>query len=195
MADTANKTVSRMKLPDGEVYDIDALTTNGHSVNADVPSDAKFTDTQRSKTDIVDMIYPVGSIYMSVNSTDPGTLFGGSWTQLKDRFLLSAGDTYKAGSTGGEASHTLTVDEMPKHYHHVPYGDPQATSNDGAYEKGTSYNGNAHLSSSNEFIGSPKYPSDSYYNQISISGKKGTSTQSFNIMPPYLTVYMWKRTA
>lgn len=49
---------------------------------------------------IVLQTYPIGSIYMSVNSTDPGTLFGGTWTRIQGRFLLAAGDGYAAGSTG-----------------------------------------------------------------------------------------------
>ena len=61
--------------------------------------------------------YPVGSIYLSVNSTNPGTIFGGSWEQIKDRFLLACGSTYSNGSTGGESTHKLTVDEMPSHNH------------------------------------------------------------------------------
>ena len=48
--------------------------------------------------------YPVGSIYLSVNSTNPGTIFGGSWEQIKDRFLLACGSTYSNGSTGGEST-------------------------------------------------------------------------------------------
>ena len=59
---------------------------------------------------ILDKIHPVGSIYISENSTSPATLFGGTWERVKDRFLLAAGDTYSAGSTGGSATHTLTVD-------------------------------------------------------------------------------------
>lgn len=60
-------------------------------------------------------VYPVGSIYMSANGTSPATLFGGTWEQLKDRFLLAAGDSYAAGATGGSAdaivvSHTHTAD-------------------------------------------------------------------------------------
>lgn len=68
---------------------------------------------------LLERVYPVGSIYMSVNSTDPGTLFGGTWQRLKDRFLLAAGDSYTAGATGGEASHTLTAAEsgVPAHAH------------------------------------------------------------------------------
>lgn len=53
-------------------------------------------------------IYPVGSLYMSVTSTSPESLFGGSWTQLTDMFLLAAGSTYSAGTTGGVATHTHT---------------------------------------------------------------------------------------
>lgn len=63
-------------------------------------------------------IYPVGSIYMSMNPTDPGTLFGGTWQALNEgRVLIGANATYAAGSTGGEATHTLTTNEMPAHTH------------------------------------------------------------------------------
>ena len=47
------------------------------------------------------LIYPVGSIYMSTNNTSPAVLFGGKWEQIKDRFLLCSGNTYKNGTTGG----------------------------------------------------------------------------------------------
>lgn len=57
----------------------------------------------------VDDIYPVGSIYMSVNATDPGRLFGGAWERIKERFLLGAGDTHTAGSTGGSSTHTHDI--------------------------------------------------------------------------------------
>ena len=80
-------------------------------------------------TQIMQSIYPIGSIYSSTESTSPATLFGfGTWEQIKDKFLLAAGDTYEAGNTGGAASasytpagtvggHTLTVDEIPSHNH------------------------------------------------------------------------------
>lgn len=66
---------------------------------------------------ILSSVYPVGSIYMSVASTSPATLFGGTWVQLKDRFLIGAGGSYSAGATGGATTHTLTVAEMPSHNH------------------------------------------------------------------------------
>ena len=51
----------------------------------------------------ISSVYPIGSIYMSVNPTDPSTLFGGSWEQIQDRFLLASGSSYGAGTTGGSA--------------------------------------------------------------------------------------------
>lgn len=124
-----------------------------------------------------DDIYPVGSIYMSVNSTNPSTLFGGTWTQLKDRFLLGAGSTYTNGSTGGEASHTLTVNEMPSHSH----GQYVTVSSGGSLSANCDY--------------------DSYASGKARKSAQNVSTDptgggnSHNNMPPYLVVYMWQRTS
>lgn len=57
---------------------------------------------------VLDTYYPVGKIYISADSTNPATLFGGTWKQIKDRFLLACGSTYKAGTTGGSATSTHT---------------------------------------------------------------------------------------
>ena len=125
-------------------------------------------------SEVFDMIYPVGSVYISVNSTSPATLFGGTWVQIKDTFLLSAGDTYTAGNTGGEATHTLTTTEMPSHSHNAYLKAPFAIQTNGGTEFAALYNTGT---SSNAYI---------------------TNTgggQAHNNMPPYLVVYMWKRTA
>lgn len=53
----------------------------------------------------IDAIYPVGSIYLSTRSTNPGTFIGGTWSRIQGRFLIGASSTYTAGSTGGAASH------------------------------------------------------------------------------------------
>ena len=66
---------------------------------------------------LLNLVYPVGSIYWSSNDTDPGTLFGGTWQQIKDRFVLAAGDSYSVNATGGEKAHTLAKEEMPSHDH------------------------------------------------------------------------------
>lgn len=79
--------------------------------------------------------YPVGSIYMSVSSTSPADIFGGTWERIQGRFLLSATDngssgaSQAAGNTGGEASHTLTKSEMPQH-NHTFRGTEVSTGND-----------------------------------------------------------------
>lgn len=121
--------------------------------------------------DLLNLVYPVGSIYMSVNSTSPGTLFGGTWVQIKDAFLLSAGDTYTAGNTGGEAEHTLTVDELPSHTHEVTAVHYVSGANDRQFTSG----GN-------------------WQQQTYNSGATG-SGNAHNNMPPYLVVYVWQRTA
>lgn len=121
---------------------------------------------------IFDMIYPVGSIYMSINSTSPSNLFGGTWEQIKERFLLGASETYIVGSTGGEATHTLTVNEMPSHSH--KYYSPIVQSVTAA-SSGNTY-GN-------------------YNKQYIIETSKEGGGQPHNNMPPYFTVYIWKRTA
>lgn len=125
---------------------------------------------------LLDKIFPVGYIYLSTVATNPKDLFGGTWERLKDRFLLAAGDTYSAGATGGEATHTLTKDEMPSHNHY-------AAINGGA----DSYGRNR--TTINSFANNTKGYSDS--STIFNTGGGG----AHNNMPPYLAVYMWKRTA
>lgn len=69
-------------------------------------------------TDILlDYCYPVGSLYWSKNATNPSTLFGGTWTRVKDKFILAAGDSYAQGATGGAATVTLTTNQIPSHTH------------------------------------------------------------------------------
>lgn len=123
--------------------------------------------------------YPVGSIYLSVNSTNPGTIFGGAWEQIKDRFLLACGSTYSNGSTGGEATHKLTTDEMPSHSHDFNRGASNKyehiyISTNGAWNTPSSGSG---------------YGFGAGYMTINNSG----GSKAHNNMPPYLAVYVWKR--
>lgn len=80
------------------------------------------------------LMYPIGSIYWTGkapnNGGDPNTLFGGTWVQIKDKFILAAGDTYTNGATGGSATVTLTVDQIPSHDHSfTPSGSVSVTTN------------------------------------------------------------------
>lgn len=160
---------------------------------------------------MLETIYPIGSIYMSVNNVSPSNLFGGTWEAIEDRFLLAAGSTYTAGDTGGEATHVLTTAETPAHTH------TRGTMNiTGTWT--TSWNktvrGFHNLQTTGAF-----YPTvdtskpgritseDNYANNSGSTGIPNfdasrnwtgeTSSvgggEAHNNMPPYLAVYIWKR--
>lgn len=120
-------------------------------------------------------IFPVGSFYISGSSTfDPNVTFGGTWAKIEDRFLLGASSTTALGSTGGEKTHTLTIDEMPKHRHNpmkLAYGEASAS------PTGLNY-GSVSVGDQN-------------FNWLAEVG----GNQPHNNMPPYLAVNIWKRTA
>jgi hypothetical protein len=141
----------------------------------------------------LDKIYPVGAIYLSVDSTSPAALFGGTWERIKDRFLLAAGDTYAAESTGGEAKHKLTIDEMPYHEHEqraFVYGYSGWPSADiPPYTVAFSYGGGSYFQAS----GTVSVNGTMTSMNSSTSGCGGGNPH--NNMPPYLAVYMWKRIA
>lgn len=148
-------------------------SVNGMTGDVEIPTGSGSVDI----SELVDIIYPVGSIYISANEINPATLFGGTWEQIKDTFLLAAGDTYEAGLSGGEAEHLLTVDEMPRHNHKVVFGEFDVTHNIGA--NGTYWN-NVGIES-NTTLGN-------------VTADYVGGDQPHNNMPPYLAVYMWKRT-
>ena len=166
---------------------LSASTSSSNGVSngvAATPSAVKaaynLADGKPTLAQVFNAVYPVGAIYMSVNSTSPATLFGGEWEQLQNRFLLGAGSSYTAGNTGGEASHTLTTNEMPSHAHGFTVGGRaiivDATSST-LFTNG--FGTGSHFNGKNVSSGTP-----------SNTGGGG----AHNNMPPYLVVYMWKRT-
>ncbi len=74
-------------------------------------------EQKTNRKDLIDIIYPIGSIYMSVNSVTPSTLFGGVWEQIQGKFLLASDSNNPVGTTGGEATTPLTVENLPSHTH------------------------------------------------------------------------------
>lgn len=115
--------------------------------------------------------YPVGAIYLSVTDANPAALFGGTWERIGGRFLLGADTTYAAGSTGGEAEHTLTVDEMPKHNHGL-----------GNYN--TSGDATPFLTAQHQ---------DKIGHGGDVQTMYAGGGKAHNNLPPYLAVYMWQR--
>lgn len=124
---------------------------------------------------LFDLIYPVGAVYISMNNTSPATLFGGSWTKVEGKFLLGTSSAYPTGSSGGEETHTLTVNEMPSHKHTFYLQRGSSTGEKTALLEWTM---------SSQVAGWQPWQTD------------GTgSGQAHNNMPPYLAVNMWYRTA
>ena len=197
--------------------------------------------------DFLDLVYPIGAIYMSMNNTDPSTLFGGTWTRIKDTFLLAAGDTYAGSTTGGSAtmSHThtqvqttsggpsnntsggpsnntsggpsnntsgstaITVAQMPSHNHTYQdwvqvYGQGGSAywaarvkdGNDPRFATNSTGSGQGHthgLSSHTHSLQSHTHSLQSHTHTTSATITGDASND--NNMPPYMTVYMWQRTA
>ena len=171
---------------------------------------------QTIKSSILNTAYPVGAIYMSTNSTSPETLFGGTWNEIIDRFLLSSG-TRSAGEMGGEEGHILTTREMPNHTHtQNAHSHSENEHTHEVYSAGSwSYNavGIHYGSSTNSYgLAAVENTSNNSYQLYNGSGsqkivKDATATinsstainnstgggQAHNNMPPYLVVYMWQR--
>lgn len=127
--------------------------------------------------------------WFSDDPTSPASFIGGTWEQIKDRFILAAGDTYSAGSTGGEASHTLADNEMPNHTHIVTayynYGWNVKT----GLELGEVFTSSNHVN----ITGSQSIGTDTGRGYLGTSASGGG--QPHNNMPPYYSAYIWRRVA
>lgn len=125
---------------------------------------------------------PVGSLYWNENdiSADISKYFVGTWVRVKDVFILAAGNTYTAKTSGGEATHTLTVGEMPSHNHNMIYAGGNAAV--GGMAVG--------------YLSIPEFASQGYrYDYDTTHTEYTGSSQPHNNMPPYYVAYCWKRTA
>lgn len=189
-------------------------------------------------------LYPVGSVYISFNSADPSTLFGGTWQRLKDTFLLASGDTYAANTTGGSAMKTISVNNMPAHNHSVNasgnHSHTATTSTAGNHshtrgsmnitgwhdsedsegvaggaftmsgrpsthnekKPGGENNAQVNFDASRSWTGSTSTAGNHTHTLTTTTNGNHTHTTNntggglpLNIMPPYQTVYMWRRTA
>ncbi len=214
-------------------------------------TDEKLNYLYSQLQDTASKLYPIGSVYISFNSTDPSTLFGGTWSRLKDTFLLVNGDVYAPNTTGGSATKTITTSNMPSHNHSVSssgsHTHSATTSSAGSHThtRGTMNITGSITNNDNECWGSAdvftssgalsmevKSYADGSYNgysggggykitldaskgwtgatssagshthTVSLSGGSHTHTTNntgggtpLNIMPPYTTVYAWRRTA
>jgi hypothetical protein len=172
---------------------LDAAITN-KAEKSDLNSLSDLVDVNAAsiamlQNELFNLIYPVGAIYLSTVETSPAILFGGTWRQIKDTFLLAAGNIYNNKETGGEATHTLTRAELPSEegsitMHHAAIG-TNINAVDGCFTgdsvvQGAYRQGGTLLNANTVSVGKIIY---------SNSGQN----QAHNNMPPYLVVYMWQR--
>ena len=158
---------------------------------------------------VLDKVYPVGSIYMSVQNVSPADFIGGTWTPLdQGRVLIGAGTAHPAGEEGGAETVTLTAEEIPAHAHSL---NKSASFSGSTSSSGTSHThgiGTGDWSGKGRILeGSAVYTtrstdsagshSHSFSGTVTLSGDTGSagSGNAHDNMQPYLSVYMWKRTA
>ena len=100
-----------------EQYSLSHWNDNTDIIDTEMQAIRSGTD-EVMKATLLNFCYPIGSLYWSSKSTNPASLFGGTWVQIKDRFVLACGNTYtSSGATGGASSVTLSVSNMPSHTH------------------------------------------------------------------------------
>ena len=163
------------------------LGYTGEAIEPVIRELSYLKDSNEIKKLIFDMTYPIGSIIHSTREGNPSTYLGyGEWTQIKDVFLLAAGETYAAGNTGGEAKHTLTIDEMPSHSHDSML----YANNTGTSTVPVGYS----MLNTNTYTWASSGASEKNAGLFGKANNTG-GDQPHNNMPPYKTVYIWERTA
>lgn len=158
---------------------INGVTLTGNKTTTDLG--ISYNDLQNKPTiptiaNILNNVYPVGSIYISVSNANPGLTFGGTWVAFGSGKTLVGVDTSDADfntvqKTGGEKKHQLTIDEMPRHNH------------DKLKLRWNTASG------ANAVYGSNGNGTGEAYDDQSYEG----GGQPHNILQPYITVYFWKR--
>lgn len=181
-------------------YELPTATTN--SLGGIIVGDNLTIDEQGvlSLGNIFNLIYPVGSIYTSVNSTSPATLFGGTWERIQGYFLLAANDKYEQyqpGKTGGSVTHTHTINGHTHGYGSL-YAAMANAGTSGHYYKskaGISFTPNEYKKDTGAGYTTTTKQTEGIQVYGTTGGSGTLTTNSADGMPPYLAVYVWKRTA
>lgn len=191
-----------IKTTDGNIYRRNAMNTAN--------SWTSWTKVNNlSEADVIDIAYPVGSLYIALNSTNPETLFANTtWDMVGiDRVLIGAGNKYSVGVNTGNSSITIGVTNLPSHSHSIPslsgYTSTDGNHNHrGRYSQyGTSSGGLLvlrRISNDDGYKGEDQVTYDSGNHSHTVttyantSGTTGSGT-AIDITPLSLPVYFWKR--
>ena len=178
----------------GGTSDINSLST-AESVSSNIPADDNYILLQALsgertvchrfllstfwgwiKKRIIDFEHPVGSIWISQNDTSPASLFGGTWEKIEGKFIIGASSAYPVGTTGGSATHTQTVAEMPSHSHTATTGSAASHSHTGS---SGSAGGHSH-SGTTDWAGSHTHNATINSNGSSTGGGSGLASSSMS---------------
>ncbi|EAY00866.1 hypothetical protein TVAG_265690 [Trichomonas vaginalis G3] len=183
---------NKVKFTAQDLYDKKADKTY---VNDELDKKADKTELQTLKTEILQTLYPIGSIYTSMNSTRPEVVLGlGTWTQIVDRFLYCANSSKE---TGG--SKTISGENLPAHSHYIDLSTSQAGWHKHkfwdwhALKKGKGYDVKDDVQFAINCYWSDTQGDGNHTHRV--SGYTQTTGQSKDYMPPYMTVYAWYRNA
>ncbi|KAI5520511.1 phage tail repeat-like family [Trichomonas vaginalis G3] len=183
---------NKVKFTAQDLYDKKADKTY---VNDELDKKADKTELQTLKTEILQTLYPIGSIYTSMNSTRPEVVLGlGTWTQIVDRFLYCANSSKE---TGG--SKTISGENLPAHSHYIDLSTSQAGWHKHkfwdwhALKKGKGYDVKDDVQFAINCYWSDTQGDGNHTHRV--TGYTQTTGQSKDYMPPYMTVYAWYRIA
>ncbi len=159
--------------------EVDCITSNKNNFILDEEGNLKVKSISLNNTNTeIDLIYPIGSIYMNVSNVNPTTLFGGTWERIEDRFLLASGNNYSNGTTGG--SNQASVQMELFHTGGIAYMDYRQQNFT------TNYKSNIRIYSN----GGAQHSLEENQNYgVAVTNTNNTS----ELMPPYLAVNIWKR--
>ena len=149
---------------------------------------------------MVDLVHPVGSLYYSSVSTDPGTLFGGTWTAVEDVMILAHGSTYTAGDTGGSADAVVVTHTHSIDHDHGSFTTASGGTHSHTIRSGVNGNGSGGHDDANNGSNTTVDGNGAHTHSIDVpaysgtSGSAGSSGAGAN-MPPYKVYYCWERTA
>ena len=127
-----------------ESYSYDTTNSNENTISGAINQLSAVGTNIRN---LLLSVHRVGSLYWSSNSTSPAELFGGTWTQITDKFILAAGDTYSNGASGGSETVTLTISEIPSHSHGGASGKPSTNTSGGSSATNTDSSTATHVHS------------------------------------------------